>query len=196
MLAAALGCRVISLEPIPSAQWLIENSIKLNEFEDLVTFIPGVAGSKRDEVFFEVRDSWGYSSIETQKTETTISRPSFPLDEIIEEDVLLLKIDVEGFEDEVWKGMEFFVRRYNVENIVSEVKHNRDTNYKRQFINDRMSEGYRVFAYEENYVPKEYSPFEAIKFHPLTKPLDNGEWFHGEDLWFSKTYPNPSEGAK
>lgn len=186
MMAAAMGCRVISLEPIPSASWLIETSLKLNGFENLVNFIPGVASSKKGQVYFEVRDSWGYSSMENSESSTTISRDAFPLDEIIHEDVLLLKIDVEGFEDEVWKGMEILLRDFNVENIVSEVKQNRDTAYKRQFINDRMSQDYRVFAYEENYVPNIYSPFETVNFRALSQPLGKDDWFLGEDLFFTK----------
>ena len=46
--------------------------------------------------------------------------PSIRLDDIVKEDVLLLKVDVEGWEWGVFKGAAGLIRDYKVENIIME----------------------------------------------------------------------------
>jgi FkbM family methyltransferase len=49
-----------------------------------------------------------------------ISVPSVRLEEVVKEDVLLLKVDVEGWEWSVMQGAEALLKNYNVENIIME----------------------------------------------------------------------------
>jgi FkbM family methyltransferase len=46
--------------------------------------------------------------------------PSLTLNNVIKEDLLLLKVDVEGWEWSVMKGAEELLRNLNVENIIME----------------------------------------------------------------------------
>ena len=45
---------------------------------------------------------------------------SVTLDNALREDVLLMKVDVEGWEWSVFKGAARFLREFNVENIILE----------------------------------------------------------------------------
>ncbi|GAX77184.1 hypothetical protein CEUSTIGMA_g4630.t1 [Chlamydomonas eustigma] len=49
-----------------------------------------------------------------------ISVPSIRLEDVVKEDVLLLKVDVEGWEWSVMKGAQALLKNYNVENIIME----------------------------------------------------------------------------
>ncbi len=49
-----------------------------------------------------------------------ISIPSVRLEDVVKEDVLLMKVDVEGWEWSVMKGAAKLVAGFNVENIIME----------------------------------------------------------------------------
>ena len=49
-----------------------------------------------------------------------ISVPSVRLEDVVKEDVLLMKVDVEGWEWSVFKGAAGLIRDYKVENVIME----------------------------------------------------------------------------
>ena len=51
---------------------------------------------------------------------TKILVPSIRLENVIKEDVLLLKVDVEGWEWSVFKGAAGLMRNFKVENVIME----------------------------------------------------------------------------
>jgi FkbM family methyltransferase len=47
LMAAAFGCRVLALEPIPKAMSLLNYAVHLNKFSDRVQLLPIVAGNEK-----------------------------------------------------------------------------------------------------------------------------------------------------
>lgn len=130
ILAAKLGCRVIGYEPIPVFRAFFEFSAYLNNVMHLVDIRSQVVSHERGKTMKMVvpaRGIWGTAgidglnidrAIESSKEELDV--PSVRLEDEVKEDVLLLKIDVEGWEWSVVKGAEGLLKGHKVENVIME----------------------------------------------------------------------------
>jgi len=160
LLAASYGCRVISFEILPKAVQLIRLSLELNHFTDRVQLYHlGMSHISGNLTVYYNDNDWGFSSLRPLvgvpdgEVEQKVLVPVSTLDLMVKEDVILLKIDVEGAEDLVLEGGMQLIRNFNVENMIIETKLYRgDRMSKIAFINE-MRRKYTVVYYEEIYLP-------------------------------------------
>ncbi|KAG2497660.1 hypothetical protein HYH03_004399 [Edaphochlamys debaryana] len=133
ILAARLGCRVIAYEPVPHFRWFLEYNVHINGLSHRVDVRAAAVSNQTSQALRMVVPStgiWGTAglgglnidhAIEGKKEEIQV--PSVRLEDEVKEDVLLMKVDVEGWEYAVIQGAEGLLSKYNnnnVENIVME----------------------------------------------------------------------------
>jgi len=195
--AGILGCRVKTYEGSKAiAEWLDVN-IKNSDLEDLVLLKNEAVGADHGtKVVMSVNNAdWGFSFVkEATKQDSDDSVDLVSLDEEITEDTPLVKIDVEGFEDQVFLGMKNAMIKHNVENIIVEVKRNNNITAKIQFLNWAMDYGYTIYSYAENYsensILKEFANIGGFS-HTLTQikrvgSISFDSWLPWEDIWLTK----------
>ncbi|GAX85604.1 hypothetical protein CEUSTIGMA_g13019.t1 [Chlamydomonas eustigma] len=130
VLGAAMGCRVIAFEPVPHFRAFLEYNLHLNNLQHLVEVKPNVVSNVHMKPMKMVVPSsgiWGTAGIDGLNIDKNIPGTteeilvqSLTLNNVIQEDLLLLKVDVEGWEWSVMKGAEEMLKNYNVQNIVME----------------------------------------------------------------------------
>jgi len=187
--AASMGCRVIAFEPFPHMMDFLELNVAINHFDGLVTPVAAAVSSETGLAYLEpVCTDAGLSHLSSGGGPSKISVRTVRLSDVIKEDVLLLKIDVEGFEDHVFKGMDELLANYKVKNIVCETKQNGDVEYKVATINKLMSQNYSAYAYPEWYGA---NPPYAVDTNLPQKvlvsipPLAANGWIPYEDMFYT-----------
>ncbi|GFR50178.1 hypothetical protein Agub_g12345 [Astrephomene gubernaculifera] len=130
ILAAKLGCRVVAYEPVPLFHAFFEYSVHLNDLTSLIDIRPLVVShesGKTLKMVVPARGIWGTAGIDglnidpaIQSTQESIEVASVRLEDEVKEDVLLLKVDVEGWEWAVMRGAAGLLKKYQVENVVME----------------------------------------------------------------------------
>uniref|UniRef100_A0A7S0RQU5 Methyltransferase FkbM domain-containing protein n=1 Tax=Chlamydomonas leiostraca TaxID=1034604 RepID=A0A7S0RQU5_9CHLO len=129
--AARLGCRVIAWEPIPHFRAVTQAVLALNNVTHLVTLRNRVVTDKAGEhITMEAptKGIWGTASIGGYNIDQAVKGsanekiqvPSQTLDELVDDDVLLMKVDVEGWEWSVMQGAAGLMAQRTVENIIME----------------------------------------------------------------------------
>eukprot|EP00798_Chlamydomonas_sp_ICE-L_P008195 gene8195-1457_t len=123
--------RVIAFEPVPHFHAFLEYSVHLNGLRHLVDMRKNVisheGGGKELQMVVPSAGIWGTAGIDGLNIDGNIKSeneklmiPSYTLDELIKEDVLLMKVDVEGWEWSVMKGGDQMLQNFNIENVVME----------------------------------------------------------------------------
>ena len=109
-LHAAQFCKkVYSIEPHPdNIEWLCK-SIQLNDYDNIVV-LKGCATNEKSSVDLTIGSKSGHHSI-TRKGSNIIIVEGFRLDDVIFEDNLVMKIDVEGAEKLVLQGATDVIKR-------------------------------------------------------------------------------------
>eukprot|EP00884_Botryococcus_braunii_P020609 jgi/Botrbrau1/7231/Bobra.0021s0016.1 len=141
--AATLGCRVRVWEPVPRFRAFLEYGLQLNNLMTLVDVRAAVVVAKagqKYEVLAPQQGIWGTASIGGFNIDKTLGG-GFPnekvevagerLDAVVKEDVALLKIDVEGFEPDVFASASRIFKSYRVWNVVVEYSPGIYEKYKR-----------------------------------------------------------------
>jgi len=128
--AAAMGCRVIAFEPVPHFHAFLEYSVHINGFAHLVDMRSNVVSheaGKDMEMVVPSRGIWGTAGIgglnidrAVESSHESIMIPSVRLEEVVKQDVLLLKVDVEGWEWSVLQGAAKLLKGFKVENVIME----------------------------------------------------------------------------
>ena len=108
--AAGPEGRVVAIEPSPRAAGLLEMTVELNGFEGFTTVLQQVAADRGGSIALRIPEHHGMNaSIREDIVESgeTVSVEATTLDELLAEwpRVDLVKIDVEGAEELVWRGM-------------------------------------------------------------------------------------------
>jgi FkbM family methyltransferase len=121
----AKKCReVYAFEPFPKTYDYLVRNIELNELRNVRTF-PVAIWNKVEIVKFHVKKSSGINSIvEPENAITEIEVTALPLDYFSFIKIGLIKIDVEGAEVEVLKGMTENLKIYRPRVIVESKKNN------------------------------------------------------------------------
>lgn len=136
---AAMGYRSICIEPIPANIVYIKQGINANGFEDRVKIVEGAASNTTGKTIIYVPENYGdnaslgeKAAIQNVGSKTQMVGVNlFTLDtwleqnkqEFPEEQIALLKIDVQGFELEVIQGAASFLKRHKNIEIVFEYDH-------------------------------------------------------------------------
>jgi FkbM family methyltransferase len=149
---------VHAFEPVPTLYTQIEDSVRVNGFQDCVTVHPYALGEReKKESFFVSLNAGGSSLVNDDQTREIISVDVKNGDAILSslENIDLIKIDVEGYEYEVLRGihqtlsthrpiivMEFSANFYKMHTDghgANILKLLRDLGYMLYDIEDRMS---------------------------------------------------------
>jgi len=136
------------MEPNPLIENFVKFSLSLNGLEDKVTFLVKGTGSEPGNASLSISQNWGFSHFDPQRNSKYIVQVD-TLDNLVKEDVVLLKIDIEGFEHEVFKGSTNLFKNFNVETVICELKMHINPDAKWEWIESRISDGYFGFMYQE-----------------------------------------------
>ena len=108
VLAAACGAEVVALEPLPAARAMLERNVARNGFSGRVNVLAAGAAATRGELTFTDGPSCLNHVVGAGESPDVPVRmvPVVPLDDVVPagRPVVMLKIDVEGFEAEVLRG--------------------------------------------------------------------------------------------
>lgn len=121
--------RVYAFEPIPNTVAILKQNIYLNNISDQVTIIEKVASDKSGKEKFNIQDISEVSHISTKddKSQNTLI-PSIRLDDFCKERNIryidVLKIDVEGAEMKVLKGVELYLKMNKIRILIIELNVN------------------------------------------------------------------------
>ncbi|KAG2497659.1 hypothetical protein HYH03_004398 [Edaphochlamys debaryana] len=129
ILAARLGCRVIAYEPVPLFRWFLEYSAYINGLRERIEVRASAVGHEAGAMRRIVVPStgvWGAAginglsldaSLEGQSREE-VEVASVRLEDEVKEDVLMMKVDVEGWEWAVVAGAAGLLRGQHVEHLL------------------------------------------------------------------------------
>ena len=97
----------IAIEPVRSTFEILTKNIELNQMESRVSVINSAAGAERGEISFTLNeDTTNHVVAEGESGVGVTTVPVIAIDSLSSESMpVLVKIDVEGFETEVLKGM-------------------------------------------------------------------------------------------
>ncbi|MEJ7610052.1 MAG: FkbM family methyltransferase [Ferruginibacter sp.] len=116
--------RSVSFEPVPSTFFHLEENIRINNIGHLATLWNAGAGAKTGKLkFTSGLDTVNHVLSENEQSENFLEVIIYPIDEIIGESagVRLIKIDAEGFETEVLRGMSEMLKNEELRAIIIEL---------------------------------------------------------------------------
>src|SRR5690349_14724020 len=91
------------------------------------------------------------------KPSEAVTARQVSLNELVDEDVLLLKIDAAGYEDEVLKGALGLIMGREVAHLLVEIKQSNDVTWKARFVNEmRDTHGYVGAVFQEWYLRQQW----------------------------------------
>lgn len=144
VLSAQYNCTVVAVEPSPSAATFTKASMQVNGLLDRLQLYQGVISGARGTAALK-RTAWAdIQEVVTEEAniEGTLSVKSFLLEDVVNKDVELLKVDTEGHELSVFHGAESVWSKHRVHNILIEVK-KFNTKRKRELL-QRLMIGFRA----------------------------------------------------
>jgi len=228
--SSAAGCKVIGVEPQPRMLTLINVTLGLNDMNsrldkysndaankkyptmrDRVTILNNIVNtdtSQRLKIVYNNGACWACSWVasagpEEQSTNEQFVIPPIRLDSVIKQDVLLMKIDIEGYEVRALESAWSSLQKYNVKNILVEWTPKRwnglhnldkgtqmleqlyDIGYTIRHYDLRMEypkEGLATISYKSGMaweIPRE-------KLSHLNQYLTNQASYGEANIWFSK----------
>ena len=200
LLAAAHGCRVRAYEPSTSMAEHVRNSAELNGFSSLITVVNAGVGATADTLRFDANTNPALSRVvPDDKAFAHLKKiPVIALADEITEDVLLIKMDTEGFEAQALLGLLPACSRHRISNIVIEIKKpGQDLTLERLWscldasaAHARISPPSRGMWFQEWYGPEEIATFRRSGLtsstpHGYTERMQSPWDFQVEDAWFS-----------
>jgi FkbM family methyltransferase len=188
--AGKMGCYVKTYEPVPNPLRFIKINTLLNKLNPLVEIHHNAVGEKRGYLNMTENSDWGLSIV---RPDGKMRVESIILEDIIKENLILMKIDVEGHEGSVMHGLEEILEKYEIDNMIIETS--AKTDFMRAFINSILTkDSYVIVNYvEEYFTPNHNKNLSQIQCRIVNK-LSDGQWITWQDLWYIKkgsaTYEN------
>lgn len=168
LLAAASGCRAFAFEPVKDHVYFIELSAALNGFRDRLQVFNKIVSNTKNVIF----NGWNAASSdmsfvanaeEHNKEKAGLAQSSMKqasaddavaIDEVVKEDVLCMKVDVEGFEPSVFASAQNLIKDYTVRYILFEMTYYlykwTDADYL-MILESLDGYGYRLYHIEANH---------------------------------------------
>lgn len=118
LISLAFNCNVIAIEANPVYKKYIDSSIEINDFnKSNFTYYENFASDSKTDIVFD-----GWSGVEGIRNENGLSiiKP-IALDDICNNDILLLKIDVEGAEPSVFRSAKNLISNKKIKYIIFEL---------------------------------------------------------------------------
>ncbi|WP_205529773.1 FkbM family methyltransferase [Pedobacter chitinilyticus] len=146
-----VGAKTIAFEPIPHTFEILSKNVSLNRLESKVTLCNKALGSKIGIIEFTSNlDTVNHVISNDEDKNDVINVEVSILDEFIESDPILLKIDVEGFETEVIKGGKKVLENKRLKAIIIELNGSGNRyNYKEEDIHNYfISMGFTPYLYD------------------------------------------------
>jgi len=148
-----VGAKVLSIEPLPKTFEHLKRNIAVNQISDNVTAYNLALGNEKGQLSFTTTlDTMNH--VATASDTNTISVPVETLDTILEKenDPVLLKIDVEGFETDVLNGAESTLKKNSLKAIIIELNGSGlRYGYDETLLHEKLLSG--------GYHPYQYNPF-------------------------------------
>eukprot|EP00884_Botryococcus_braunii_P021699 jgi/Botrbrau1/8212/Bobra.0392s0010.2 len=132
LFSAAAGCRVVSWEPVPHFRLFFMYGVMLNHFDGKVQIRTNAVADKPEgsyDLVVPQRGIWGTASINGANIDRAINNEGDyevvsvkgeRVDDVVKEDVALIKFDVEGFEPTAFASASKLFDNYRVENLCME----------------------------------------------------------------------------
>lgn len=154
--SAVVGCRTISLEPVPSTFRKLQGNVRINGIEALVELHHCAAGAESGEVWFrtdlDTMNRVVDEQAAVQKERVQVRR----LDDVFRGTVAAIwKIDVEGYEEKVLRGADRALQATGVKAVMLEGH------------DDHIAERMRIAG------------FTAMAYDPWTRQLLEGDRVEG-----------------
>lgn len=144
--------RTISFEPVPATYSKLKRNVLLNDISELATTVNMAAGSKETSLIFsDGLDTVNHALTKGEKergvSHCTIECTS--LDAYVEDEPILFKIDVEGFETEVLRGSRRLLQSDGLKGIIIELNGSggRYGFNETEIHNDLLSHGFSPYIY-------------------------------------------------
>lgn len=131
LFAAAMGCRVVAWEPVPQFRDFFKYGIAINRFEHLITVRERVVSDVEGDHDLVVpqRGIWGTAGVGGWNIDKGIDNEGEyehlrvrgeRVDDVVHQDVVLMKMDVEGYEPHVLESAKGLFEHHLVDNVVME----------------------------------------------------------------------------
>lgn len=138
------GARSIAFEPDDACRTLLKEQIALNKLQARIQVDARVVGAAQNAVFF----SEGRGMNNQVLSEGGKEKEQVVLDQLLAEDQpILIKVDVEGFEEAVFRGMSQVLKRRSLDALIVELD-GKGESIKEQWVLDLLaSEGFTAYRY-------------------------------------------------
>jgi len=160
LLAASYGCRTVTIEPQPHIAPYFNASVIMNGFEDLISYFPGravsnVSGASMHMVNPRDWRDWDVSVLVDgdglHPNSSSVPVTTVRIDDLVDEDVLIFKIDTEGHERHVLGSAEKLLSSREVGVFAIETKPETDLQWKKTFFQGLIKQGYSAAEFQECY---------------------------------------------
>jgi FkbM family methyltransferase len=151
--ASVVGASTISIEPVPSTYDILLTNIKLNNCEQIAQPLNIALGSEKTALKF-TRSFGTENHVALDNELDTVEVPVEKFDDLMADKMpVLIKMDVEGFETEVLKGMEKSLENHQLKAIIIELNGSgKRYGYDESKIHEKLL--------SHNFTPYQYRPFE------------------------------------
>lgn len=146
----------VSIEPVPATFHYLKENVAVNKIEDRTQLWNAAAGANVSTLkFTSTFDTVNHALSKEEEINTAyIEVKSFPLSDMVNGDnsIKLIKIDAEGFETEVLKGMDFLLTQQSLKAIIIELNGSGGRyGYDENDIHEKLK--------SNNFKPYSYEPF-------------------------------------